>query len=463
MTRDVIAETTLRDLRLVGIGQRRALDAWDQITAFVATDPALGPRHAALFAEPVIDPGGRIDWYADCAADAVIRAIPPASDDPQADDPTAPLRDTARQLIADIHSRANALKTSPRDQDRRLGETLLSALMVPEGHPCLYAVDDQPVLVNWGSLADKPAPNTGVLEELVRPAVRPPPEPPPLSEPPPSIPPPAAVPASPTPPQGTPAVLLTDTPPPAGGVELLGMLLWALFAALVAAILALLLWGCALGVPWHLPVLSACPGPRATPPALAAAQRHGLDLQAELDRLDSELRHLPPCPRPEPVPESEPEPEPAPPAPDPAAAPPDPAESEFDRRREEAGGAVGAITVTLIWDGDPDLDLWVLCPDGSTRLYFRNKAACGGQLDVDANASGTPLRRHPVENVVWPAGGARPAGTYTVMVDNFSGRSARNRAVPFRVRVQIGDDTQEFSARIAEPNRPIAVTQFSVD
>ena len=63
-----------------------------------------------------------------------------------------------------------------------------------------------------------------------------------------------------------------------------------------------------------------------------------------------------PAPLPEPEPRAEVEPDP---------------QTDLDRAREQAGGQTGDVTVTLLWNGFSDLDLTVVCPDGS-RLV-----ACG--------------------------------------------------------------------------------------
>jgi hypothetical protein len=74
----------------------------------------------------------------------------------------------------------------------------------------------------------------------------------------------------------------------------------------------------------------------------------------------------------------------------------------------------GDVQVTLRWQGDADLDLHVVDPNGE-KIWFANKeSSSGGILDVDANGACEGLPR-PVENVYWPTGEA-PNGSYAVSV-----------------------------------------------
>ncbi|GEO81718.1 hypothetical protein [Pararhodospirillum oryzae] len=460
MARQVIAETSLNGLRPVGVGHRRTLEAWDQITAFVQRDSALGPVHAALFAEPVVDEDGRIGWYAEQGPDDEVTRL----ERPAPGEPLPAAFERADALVRDIRERAEALKASPRENERRMGDTLLGALMMP-APGMLYAVGGRPVLVNWGTLNDVPDPPLGVLEELLRPAPvqAPPPPPPPVGP----AEPVAAGPAEPV--AVTPARAL-----PRRGC--LWALLWLLFAALVLAILALLIRGCGLGLGPHLPFLSYCARSVAEETPWRAEQRRAVDLQAEIDRLEAQMRSLPACPAPPPPPEPppapEPDPTPAPPPPPPPAPPevtppatppaPPPDTSEFDRRRSEAGGATGDVTVTLIWNGDADLDLWVRCPNGRF-INFETKRACGGQLDVDANRDPRNLRAQPVENIFWSAGRDRPSGIYVVAVYNYDGRSAGRSPVPFKVQVKQGGTTKEYKGQVPKNNEMLIVTEVVIE
>lgn len=83
-----------------------------------------------------------------------------------------------------------------------------------------------------------------------------------------------------------------------------------------------------------------------------------------------------------------------------------------------AGGKVdGAIRISLAWSNYDDLDLHVNTPSG--KIYYGNKYAGGGTLDVDMNAGGGNTRE-PVENVIFPV--MPRSGKYKVIVDQFNRR-----------------------------------------
>lgn len=75
----------------------------------------------------------------------------------------------------------------------------------------------------------------------------------------------------------------------------------------------------------------------------------------------------------------------------------------------------GDVQVTLIWNGDADLDLHLIDPDG-VEIYFGNRnSPSGGELDVD-EIPGCGNRDTWVENIFWPTGQA-PPGRYEAWVD----------------------------------------------
>jgi len=124
---------------------------------------------------------------------------------------------------------------------------------------------------------------------------------------------------------------------------------------------------------------------------------------------------------------------------------------EFSRRINREKAKVGDLTVTLIWEDYSDLDLHVHCPDGS-HIFYGDKEACGGYLDVDMNASGEKSEE-PVENVFF--GDAEKNieaahGAYKVVVQNFAyhGKKLKNPdPVPFKVRLLMdGKETQYTGA-----------------
>lgn len=133
----------------------------------------------------------------------------------------------------------------------------------------------------------------------------------------------------------------------------------------------------------------------------------------------------------------------------------------FDERLDREGGERGRVNVTLAWDSDADLDLRVTCPNGQ-EIFFNQRGACGGALDVDMNAvgGGGPMSDEPVENVVWD-GSAAP-GRYIVRVDNYDSRSDGDNATPFRLRITNGDESEIIEGSIREDDGPVAYYEFVV-
>ncbi len=76
----------------------------------------------------------------------------------------------------------------------------------------------------------------------------------------------------------------------------------------------------------------------------------------------------------------------------------------------------GSVTVGLSWDTPTDLDLHVVDPNG-VEIYYANRSADGGSLDLDSNAA-CSIDGINNEHITWPS--AAPAGQYTVRVDFWS-------------------------------------------
>ncbi|RJF88196.1 hypothetical protein D3874_15200 [Oleomonas cavernae] len=58
------------------------------------------------------------------------------------------------------------------------------------------------------------------------------------------------------------------------------------------------------------------------------------------------------------------------------------------------------MQVILAWDDANDVDVHVVCPNG-TRIYWDHPNGCGGDLDIDHNRYDDRVIMDPVENVVW--------------------------------------------------------------
>ena len=483
MTGVLIATTTQEGLRAIGTGGQPVNHAYEQIVRSLRQ--RLSEEHAHLFAEPNYNPArGTVDWYAAVAGDVV--ALSEADPERRRDgiDALARLRD-------EIGREVTALQQSAQGGDRMLGKMIELALEVPdEDH--IYLVGDQPVLTCWGMLREGPAPARGVLQKFI-----------PWG-----------------PPAGARAGGAAALPMGVMVVEplmWLAWLLWLLFGLILAVIFVVLLSGCGVRVPgfgwladtgWanYCPVAQAA-DPLRSDPLLESARTRQLVLEDTLRRLELQIvmeRRIcaraeaaappatvvvPPAaadPEPAPVPDAadppadSPDPPVDPPAeaaddapadvpddtadgpPDEAApddAPPDDAASEeIDERLDREGAQSGAVSISLAWDSDADLDLHVTCPDGD-RIYYGSRRACGGELDVDMNAGGR-RSAEPVENVVWAD--APPSGSFTVAVDNFNSRSDGDEATPYRIRIVRDGEVEIVEGAVASGDGRVTVHEFSV-
>ncbi|MBP5180931.1 MAG: hypothetical protein J6127_06565, partial [Clostridiales bacterium] len=118
----------------------------------------------------------------------------------------------------------------------------------------------------------------------------------------------------------------------------------------------------------------------------------------------------------------------------------------------EAG--TGEITISMMWDNTDDLDLHVITPDGS-HLYYGNRSAQGGELDIDANTASN-MMDNPVENIFFET---PEAGTYRVYIKNYSDRSDGSSA-NYVVRVTVGGESQTFTGTIDGSGTEIDIITF---
>ena len=81
----------------------------------------------------------------------------------------------------------------------------------------------------------------------------------------------------------------------------------------------------------------------------------------------------------------------------------------------------GELRVTLTWNTDDDLDLYVTDPAGDRVSWFNTSVASGGTLDRDDNVGQCGVDPDPggVENIIWPESSSPPTGTYTVELSNY--------------------------------------------
>ena len=391
----LVTTTSQEGLHAVGTSGQTANSAYDQLSRYLAQQ--LSAEHARLLPEPNLNPSrGLIDWYSE--AEGPARAFTELDEAARRD-----ADDSLARLVGDVLAEGDELAKSKDGGKRLLGQMLKLAVEVPS-EDYIYAVGDQPVLVCWGNVRDVANPPMGLLRKM---AYRPPPPPP--------APPPRVA-------QATVVAVAVRAWTP------LPLLLWLVFTLLVATIFYILLAACAMNLPGFArgimaPLMVNC-GLAATVDddgELAAENAKQAVLRDELRRRQLDVaRARSACQ----VPEIRTE------------VPGDPA-SEFDERLERAGARIGAVTVTLMWDSNADLDLAVTCPNGET-ISYGNGRACEGELDVDMNYGPNHAKR-PVENVVWP--GAPPSGSYQISIRRPSARDDDGQSTPYRVRVLANGET----------------------
>ena len=460
--RRFLCETSLDGYRALSVGRHLVYDSWDQVHAFLRS--TLGEAHAALFAEPHAG-NGVVSWMTTTETDPV-----PVASLPEAD--RAAVLERLRTLMDGIAASADERAARPKtdDESQRWAALLRAILTVPTSRDLadiLYVADGQPVLVQWGTRDENATLATATLQDKIVAALAAKPLPP------------QGVPLPPAPPAGPVAPESGVVAGPArGGGWLRAALLWLLFASLVAAIYWQLLLACVVTLPFGA-TAGTCTA-RAAAPAEGRAladERAGLDAtlaalrggiaQAPQCRVETAL--LPPAVPPPSLPPEEEAAEEA--AVVPQADPPQ-EETDLDRAREQAGGQVGDVTITLLWNGHADLDLMIDCPDGNALVGWR-PPVCGGEIDIDANrcdqVQGSTCVRYrgeavqnPVENAFFLRDGA-PRGGFQVQVRNFaSSPDAPTATVPFALQVRRGDDVEVLRGAL-RPGETAPMTTFTIE
>lgn len=397
MERWLVAKTRYEGLRRLSVSDMLAQDSWPQIEGYLTS--VRGEGGADLFAEPVTSADGSILWYAS-GKTAPVAASAMGEDERQA---LLSQLETEHGAIREV---ANYLLQDAKAPRRRLGALIEAALEFATsttGEEVLYAVDGKPVLVNWGARLDVPEPPTDPLRDYVSGARRrsKPPVPTPVAQEPPVI-----VPADPI----RPVIVARQR-------EWGSLFWWLLLAFLVATLFFMLLAPCG---------IRGLFGERSCPGFLQQAGARGSELEAEIAILEDQLAKAPAC------------------------------ADEFARRREDAGGQTGAVTITLIWEDIADLDLSVVCPAGGT-IMFEKRQACGGVLDIDANNKAATATMQPIENIYFSD--APTGGKYQIQVHKFvkhkTGPWYRPGPVPFKVQISRNGQTTEIPGVVTDDQRVI--------
>lgn len=149
-----------------------------------------------------------------------------------------------------------------------------------------------------------------------------------------------------------------------------------------------------------------------------------------------------------------------------------------ERVKAEGGTVDGVLRVSLSWSNSDDLDLHLYEPGGIeigySTPYRKDKgntlSPCGGQLDIDMNAtqSGRGFDAvHPVENIIYPTDLRLKDGKYRVEVINYSRRGASNQG--YTVQVEFDGQIFEFhNAQNISKNNVVVINYskangFSID
>ena len=136
-----------------------------------------------------------------------------------------------------------------------------------------------------------------------------------------------------------------------------------------------------------------------------------------------------------------------------------PSAAALEERLAALGSQGGDIQVSLGWNTRDDLDLVVVAPCGR-KVWYREKRACNGVLDVDSNlgALGAGITDEGAENIFWAAG-AGQRGEYRIRVLHMQDRSDLSR-VEFGIRINRGGRIEFHSGSVA-PDAEVDVARFN--
>jgi len=127
--------------------------------------------------------------------------------------------------------------------------------------------------------------------------------------------------------------------------------------------------------------------------------------------------------------------------------------ADMEQTLEEMGAGHGLVNIALGWKTGDDLDLHVVTPNGR-EIYYNNKNADGGKLDVDMQVS--TIVASPAEHVDFPN---PPSGEYTVSVVNFKDRT-EDSDTPFVVVVEIAGKKTTYELTAGGEKSRTAVCTF---
>ena len=132
-------------------------------------------------------------------------------------------------------------------------------------------------------------------------------------------------------------------------------------------------------------------------------------------------------------------------------------EAAMNETLSQMGAEDGVITISLGWQSDDDLDLHVVTPDGS-EIYYMNRIAGGGELDVDMQVEDDHLVANPAEHVVFKN---PEKGEYKIFVVDYKDRT-EGSATPFIVVVKAGNVSKTFQLSAASYSTNVVTLKYGV-
>lgn len=398
--------------RLSGLRAAGRLQEMQHATIAPFLERELGPAYGRLFADFEAESSDVRAWYVDMATPPRrIDTLSPAEQDA--------VRERLAQMIADVLKLAERM-SGESVQKANVARVLIAATTFPIED--VWAVGDQPVIVNWGFH------RTDVAEGVPRPIMM-------------RIERLASTPAAARPtataaiPQAPAAGVAVAAPRPPRPAWLLPSILWLAFLAMVVVAYRLMLPACALRGSLFSP-LDACPGgARQTALAEEGRDLQGLVEQAELDL----ARRKGLCPVPQPTTFS--------PVPTQIPTPATPELRHDIEQRLPPSAPRGDVEVSLIWNNAADLDLIIDCPNGE-RLWRASPdlAACGGRLMSDLNRAGEPLTENPVERAAWTHS---PGGLFSIRVELYAYNTAPDGIeIPFTIAIKRPSGTDIVQGKV---------------
>ena len=142
---------------------------------------------------------------------------------------------------------------------------------------------------------------------------------------------------------------------------------------------------------------------------------------------------------------------------------PPPQAPDMQMRLDNARARSGSLQISLSWEGDADLDLYVICESGNIGAKSRNGCG-GGELDLDMNPliAGNEAKfgsLTPVENIIWT--NPPPRGEYKIAVELYYRRTDKRPEIPFNIRIRRGTAEENLTGTISDLKQKKIIKVFT--